>query len=41
LKSLKDPDFGDEFFTAMICKVAVGKTFIFPAKNSTDTIPYE
>lgn len=25
----------------MICKAAVGNTYIFPAKNATDTVPFE
>lgn len=39
MKSLqKGPE---DYYEIMICRAAVGKTFIFPAKNITDSVPYE
>lgn len=31
----------EDYYEVMICRIAVGKTYIFPAKNITDTVPYE
>lgn len=31
----------EDYYEVMICRMAVGKTYIFPAKNITETVPYE
>ena len=31
----------EDYYEVMVCKAAVGKTYIFPAKTATDTVPYE
>ena len=31
----------ESYFEVMICRAAVGKTYIFPSKNKTETIPAE
>jgi hypothetical protein len=42
IKSLKSTEQNpNDQFTVMICRMAVGKTFLFPEKNKTETVPIE
>lgn len=31
----------DNFYEVMICKAAIGKTYIYPIKNVADSVPYD
>lgn len=31
----------EDYYQIMVCRAAVGKTFIFPYKNINESIPYQ